>query len=73
MKELVINGIYRHYKGNNYKVIAVAKHSETQEEMVVYKALYGDMGLWVRPKQMFLETVEKDGKQVERFAFVKSE
>ena len=61
MRELVIGGIYRHYQGNNYKVEGVAKHSETLEEMVVYRALYGEGGLWVRPKGMFLESVEKDG------------
>lgn len=73
MKELVIGGIYKHYKGNEYKVIGVAKHSETLQEMVVYRALYGEMGLWVRPKTMFLETIEKDGKEIERFAFVRKE
>ena len=73
MKELVIGGIYKHYKGNEYKVKGVAKHSETCEEMVVYQALYGDFGLWVRPKAMFLETIEKDGKKIERFKFIKSE
>ena len=73
MKELVIGGIYKHYKGNEYKVIGVAKHSETLQELVVYQALYGEMGLWVRPKTMFLETIEKDGKEIERFAFIKKE
>lgn len=73
MKELVIGGIYKHYKGNEYKVIGVAKHSETLQEMVVYRALYGEMGLWVRPKTMFLETIEKDGKEIERFSFIKKE
>lgn len=73
MKELVIGGIYKHYKGNEYKVIGVAKHSETLQELVVYQALYGEMGLWARPKTMFLETIEKDGKEIERFAFVKKE
>lgn len=73
MKELVIGGIYKHYKGNEYKVVSVAKHSETLEEMVVYQALYGEMGLWVRPKTMFLETIQKDGKEIERFAFVRKE
>lgn len=73
MKELVIGGIYKHYKGNEYKVIGVAKHSETLQELVVYQALYGEMGLWVRPKTMFLETIQKDGKEIERFAFVRKE
>ena len=73
MRELVIGGIYRHYKGNKYKVEGVAKHSETLEEMVVYRALYGEGGLWVRPKSMFLEIVEKDGKQFPRFDYIDKE
>ncbi len=67
MKELKIGGIYRHYKGNRYKVVGVAKHSETVEEMVVYEALYNEGGLWVRPKEMFLENVVINGETVERF------
>jgi len=67
---LHINGKYRHYKGNLYEVIGVARHSETLEEMVVYRALYGEGGLWVRPLGMFLESVEIDGKTVPRFAYV---
>lgn len=67
MKELKIGGIYRHYKGNRYKVVGVAKHSETVEEMVVYEALYGEGGLWVRNKEMFLENVTINGETVERF------
>lgn len=63
-------GIYRHFKGNMYRVVAMARHSETMEEMVVYQALYGEMGLWVRPRSMFLETVERDGKVFHRFEFV---
>lgn len=63
-------GIYRHFKGNMYRVVAMARHSETMEEMVVYQALYGEMGLWVRPRSMFLETVERDGKVFQRFEFV---
>ena len=66
-------GKYRHYKGNKYKVEGVAKHSETLEEMVVYRALYGEGGLWVRPKSMFLEIVEKDGKQFPRFDYIDKE
>ena len=69
MKELKIGGIYRHYKGNRYKVVGVAKHSETVEEMVVYEALYGEGGLWVRNKEMFLENVVINGETVERFKF----
>ncbi len=63
----VKTGRYRHYKGNEYEVIGVAKHSETLEELVVYRALYGEHALWVRPKAMFLETVEVGGKKVPRF------
>lgn len=61
-------GKYRHYKGNEYEVIGVATHSETQEPMVVYRPLYGEMGLWVRPLAMFLENVTIDGEEVPRFA-----
>ncbi len=65
-------GIYRHYKGNEYEVIAVAKHSETEEEMVVYRALYGEYGIWVRPYEMFVEKLELDGVKVDRFTFLYS-
>lgn len=64
-------GIYRHYKGCEYKAIMVAKHSETEEEMVVYQALYGEFGYWVRPLQMFMGTVQVDGQAVPRFEFMK--
>jgi hypothetical protein len=60
-------GRYRHYKGNEYEVLGIAKHSETLEELVVYRALYGEFGLWVRPRSMFLEHVEVDGRLVRRF------
>ena len=63
-------GLYRHYKGNMYEVFMTAQHSETEEWMVVYKALYGDEGMWVRPYDMFVAEVEVDGKLVDRFAFV---
>ena len=63
-------GKYRHFKGNEYEVIAIAKHSETLEEMVVYKALYGDGGYWVRPASMWNETVTRDGKTFKRFEFL---
>lgn len=63
-------GRYRHYKGNEYIVIGVARHSESLEELVVYRQDYGDHGLWVRPLPMFLETVEVDGEKVPRFEFV---
>ncbi len=63
-------GIYRHYKGSEYEVLMVARHSETEEPMVVYRALYGDYGVWVRPYEMFVEKVEVNGKLVDRFAFL---
>jgi hypothetical protein len=66
----MIKGIYKHYKGNLYEVIDVAKHSEIEEEHVVYRTLYGDYSLWVRPLAMFIETVELDGQQVARFEYV---
>jgi hypothetical protein len=62
-------GFYRHYKGQRYEVIDVAQHSETREWVVVYRALYGERGLWVRPLDMFTESVEVDGKTVPRFAW----
>jgi len=66
-------GRYRHFKGNEYLVIAIAKHSETQEEMVVYQALYGDNDIWVRPLWMWNELVEVDGKKVKRFTKIEEE
>jgi len=63
-------GKYRHYKGDHYEVIDVARHSETEEELVVYRQLYGDGGLWVRPLAMFQEQVVIGGKSVPRFAKV---
>jgi len=60
-------GIYRHFKGKQYKVICMARHSETLEDMVVYQALYGEGGTWVRPLSMWDESVEADGKTVKRF------
>ena len=65
-------GIYRHYKGNNYQVLGVAIHSETLEELVIYKALYGQGLTWVRPLNMFLEQVEVNGTKFPRFKFVTS-
>ena len=61
---------YRHYKGHEYEVLGVARHSETEEEYVVYRALYGDGGLWIRPAAMFLETVIVDGHPCPRFQFL---
>jgi len=63
-------GRYKHYKGNIYEVLMTARHSETEEWMVVYKTLYGDKSLWVRPYEMFIENVEVEGVMVQRFAFV---
>ncbi len=60
-------GRYRHFKGNEYEVLGVGKHSETLEEMVIYRALYGEGGMWVRPISMWNETVERDGKTFQRF------
>ncbi|HSB45549.1 MAG TPA: DUF1653 domain-containing protein [Nitrospira sp.] len=60
-------GRYRHYKGPDYEVLGLAKHSETEEEFVVYRALYGERGLWVRPVAVFSEMIQVDGKQVPRF------
>ncbi len=68
--EEIKKGRYRHFKGNEYEVIGTAKHSETLEEYVVYKALYGEGGLWIRPKEMWNETVERDGKTYKRFEFI---
>ena len=63
-------GIYQHYKGPKYRVYEVARHSESEECLVVYRALYGDFGLWVRPLSMFIETVEVDGAVKPRFALL---
>ena len=73
MKELqypVRPGRYRHFKGNEYQVLGVARHSETEEEMVVYRALYGEGGLWVRPAAMWRETVTRDGVTQPRFTYI---
>lgn len=61
---------YRHFKGKEYEVLGVARHSETEEELVVYRALYGEFGLWVRPVSMWNETVERDGKTFRRFTYI---
>ncbi|MFG0296630.1 MAG: DUF1653 domain-containing protein [Maioricimonas sp. JB045] len=63
-------GRYRHYKGNDYIVIGVARHSENEEELVVYRTDYGEKSLWVRPRTMFEETVDVDGERVPRFRFI---
>ena len=64
-------GLYRHYKGAEYQVYALVKHSETEEELVLYKALYGDYGFWVRPFTMFTEMVLVEGNSLPRFKFIK--
>ncbi len=69
-KDEIKIGKYRHFKGNEYEVLYIAKHSETGEEMVVYKALYGDGGVWVRPASMWNETVERDGVTYLRFTYI---
>jgi len=74
MNEIVL-GKYQHYKGHFYEVVGVARHSKTLEELVVYKALYdseefGSSALWVRPKNMFMENVIKDGKETPRFKYI---
>ena len=63
-------GRYRHFKGNEYQVLGVARHSETEEELVVYRALYGDYGLWVRPASMWFEEVTRDGVTQPRFTYI---
>lgn len=66
-ESLIIGGIYRHFKGNLYKVLHIAKHSETEQSMVVYQKLYGEHDIWVRPLDMFLDYKEVDGKLVKCF------
>lgn len=70
MEEMIRLGKHRHFKGNEYEVLYVAKHSETQESMVVYRALYGERGVWVRPASMWNETVTRDGQTFRRFTYV---
>ena len=70
---MIKKGIYRHFKGNLYEVIGTAKHSETLEEMVVYKALYDEGSLWVRPASMWDETIERDGHTYKRFTYIGDE
>ena len=64
---------YRHFKGNIYKVLHIAKHSENLEDMVVYQAMYGERNIWVRPKAMFEESIERDGKVIRRFEPISEE
>ncbi len=64
-------GIYKHYKGNEYQLLHIAKHSESLEDMVVYRALYGDYGIWVRPASMWNEEVTIQGKTITRFTYIR--
>lgn len=66
----LLPGLYRHYKGQQYQVFEVARHSETEEVLVVYRCLYGDYSWWVRPLSMFQESVEVDGRQLPRFQYL---
>lgn len=70
MKTEIKKGLYRHFKGNEYQVLELATNTETLEPMVVYRALYGERGVWVRPLAMFTETVERNGEVLPRFQFV---
>ena len=72
MTKPIPQGIYRHYKGNLYQVLHTAQHSETEELLVVYRCLYGEYGVWVRPLVMFSETVTVDGEKVPRFELIKA-
>jgi len=72
IEKTVPQGIYRHYKGNLYQVLHTAQHSETEELLVVYRCLYGEYDVWVRPLTMFTETVEVDGKEIPRFELIKA-
>jgi hypothetical protein len=67
---IVKSGKYQHYKGQYYKVIGIAKHSETLEEMVIYQKLYDDFSYWVRPLPMFIESIEMGGNMVKRFTYI---
>ena len=71
--KIMKKGIYKHYKGNEYELLCIANHSETLEMMVVYKALYGDGEVWVRPLSMWNEYVDMNGKKMPRFEFVREE
>lgn len=70
MNEILRLGRYLHFKGKEYELIYIAKHSETLEEMVVYRALYGEGGIWVRPASMWNEKIERDGKILPRFTYI---
>ncbi len=72
MTQKVPQGIYRHYKGNLYQVLHTAQHSETEESLVIYRCLYGEYGVWVRPLAMFAETVEVEGNTKPRFELIQA-
>lgn len=72
IQDAIPQGIYRHYKGNLYQVLHTARHSETEETLVVYRCLYGEYGVWVRPIEMFSESVTVDGKLVPRFELIQA-
>ena len=67
---VILPGVYRHFKGKEYRVITLARHSETEELMVVYQALYGERGFWVRPASMWNELIDRDGRTIRRFTRV---
>jgi hypothetical protein len=69
----ISKGIYRHFKGNRYQVIELARHSETGEDYVVYRALYGDHGVWLRPATMFEESIVRNGQTLQRFALIQAD
>ncbi len=70
-QSIIVGSLYEHYKGLHYKIIGIARHSETLEELVVYQALYGEGGIWVRPVTMFLETIEINGQPQPRFKCIR--
>ena len=72
MTQSIPQGIYRHYKGNLYQVLHTARHSETEETLVIYRCLYGDYGVWARPLAMFTETVNIDDKKMPRFELIEA-
>lgn len=71
-RQIKVGHKYKHFKGNEYLVLHIGKHSETEEEMVVYQALYGDRGIWVRPLEMFLDQKEVEGEFIKRFEEINS-
>ena len=70
MSQQIKLGKYRHFKGKEYEVLCIAKHSETLEETVVYRALYGEKDVWVRPAKMWNQLIEKDGEILQRFTYI---